>query len=226
MFKKLLVSGPTLAILLTGVSALAAVNATHVLMNGGTNATVDKGDTVETRVTYTATASEDIESMSVEDVGSGIPAVCVDVPDQITTGTYHVILNDWPTVDGRNIDAPSFAGSWNRRVRLYGVDGSGADQQCTGAVRDTINSAGQLTVRQDPTPLIRPPRLPQHRLLRQRRPQLLCPRQRSRPGSAKRFRSSALPQFLRLAVEQQIFISRWICTLVRTDRMLSRCSPI
>ena len=131
----------------------AAVNATHVLLNGGTNTTVEKGDTVETRVTYTATAGEDIESMSVEDVGSGIPAVCVDVPDQINSGTYHVILNDWPTVDGRNMDAPGFAGSWNRRIRLYGVDGSGADQQCNGAVRDTLNSAGQLTVKQTATPI-------------------------------------------------------------------------
>src|ERR1043166_2378648 len=120
MVKKIVFGVATFAMVVTPLVSLATVNATNLLMNGATNATVNKGDKVITRLTWNVTAGEDIESVSVEDVGSGIPAVCVDIPDEINTGTYSVILNDHPTVDGRNIDAPQFAGSWNRRVKLFG----------------------------------------------------------------------------------------------------------
>jgi hypothetical protein len=102
--------------------AIAATNLTFLTVDGGTNATVTEGSTVEAKVTFDTTASTDLESMAWELVGSGLPKTCVDVADRISDGTF---------TSSFDVDTTGASeGTWDVRITTYGDDGADASNLC------------------------------------------------------------------------------------------------
>lgn len=125
------------------VLAFAAANTTFITLNGGPNATVPQGNTVNANVTYNMTSGTDAESLSwqiVDSVGNAaLPPVCVDIQDRTTAGTFNT---SFPIGTGGQTE-----GTWRVRVKLYGDTGVGVDNQCNnGDLVDTFTSQDILTI--------------------------------------------------------------------------------
>lgn len=140
--KALLVSGVMLGTMALPLSALASVNANFLTLDGLANTTANIGDTVQAKVTYDITSDEDVESLSYEIVGSGIPETCVDIPDQIQSGTFH------PQFE-MNLDGAT-AGTYDVKIRLFGVNGSGSEQLCQDAhEQDNMTFTNRIAIQEN-----------------------------------------------------------------------------
>lgn len=138
MTKKLLGFGLGAALMLSPLAALANTDITNLTLDGFANATVDVGDSVSAKVTYDVTSNDDVESLSWELVGSGLPKTCVDVPDQINTGTFH------PEFDIDTTGAT--AGTWDVKIQLYGTNDEGVNQLCEGTADDTMTFTNRIAI--------------------------------------------------------------------------------
>lgn len=125
-------------------SAFAAANTNQVTLNGGPNATVPLGHTVQGNVNVTMTAGTDWESFSyqvVDNTGNAaLPPVCIDSADHTTGGVYN---SSFPIGTGGQTE-----GTWAIRIRLYGDTGVGVDNQCNRPtdLLDTFTSPEILTI--------------------------------------------------------------------------------
>jgi hypothetical protein len=126
------------AILVLPVAAFASVNIQNLTLDGLANTTVNVGDTINAQATYAITSNDDVESLSWELVGSGLPQTCVDIPDQINGGTWH------PQFDINTNGAT--AGSWDVKIKLFGVNGAGTDQQCGTTAKDTMTFTNRVAI--------------------------------------------------------------------------------
>lgn len=125
------------------VMASAATTITAVTVNGGPNATVPVGTSVQANVTFNITAGTDAESMSyqlVDNTGNAaLPAVCIDTADHTSAGTWNV---SFPVGTGGQTE-----GTYRIRVRSYGDNNVGADNQCNpGDLNDTFTTAEILAL--------------------------------------------------------------------------------
>lgn len=124
--------------------ALASANTNQVTLNGGPNATVPLGHTVQGNVNVTLTSGTDWESFSyqiVDNVGNAaLPPVCIDSSDHTTGGVYN---SSFPIGTGGQSE-----GTWAVRIRLYGDTGVGVDNQCNrpSDLLDTFTSPEILTI--------------------------------------------------------------------------------
>lgn len=144
MFKKSVGIVLGLGMVLGGaLTASAASNITHLTIDGSTNATVQEGDVVSGVLTYDITVSEDVESLSYEIVGSGLPKTCVNIDDHLTDGTFHSSFD----IDTNG----ATEGTWDVKVVLYGTNDEGANQNCEGAGDDTMVFTNRLTIEADET---------------------------------------------------------------------------
>lgn len=131
------------AMLALPVAAFASVNIQNLTLDGLANTTVNVGDTINAQATYQITSNDDVESLSWELVGSGLPQTCVDIPDQINGGIWH------PQFDINTNGAT--AGSWDVRIKLYGVNGAGTDQQCGTSAKDTMTFTNRVAITEQTT---------------------------------------------------------------------------
>lgn len=129
------------ALLIAPVAALASTNLTFLTVDGLANTSVNVGDSIDAKVTYAVTSNDDVESLDWELVGSGLPPQCVDIPDQINTGTFH------PSFE-MNTDGAT-GGTFDVKVRLYGVNGSGTDQLCGSTPNDTMTFTNRVAITED-----------------------------------------------------------------------------
>lgn len=136
--KGLAIAGMSLALPL---SAFAATNLTFLTVDGLANTSVNVGDSINAKVTYAITSNDDVESLDWELVGSGLPPQCVDIADQINTGTFH------PQFE-MNTDGAT-GGTFDVKVRLYGVNGSGVDQTCGDGPNDTMTFTNRISIAED-----------------------------------------------------------------------------
>lgn len=119
--------------------AMAAANVTFLTLDSAANATVEAGDNVSAKVTYDITGdAPDVESLSWEVVGSGLPETCVNVADRLNSGTFT------STFDVNTAGATE--GTWDVKIRIYGVDGAGTDNNCGGTINDSMNFTNRLTI--------------------------------------------------------------------------------
>lgn len=137
--KKYLIGGVVGLSMLLPLSAFAATNITNLTLDGLANTTANVGDTVNAQVTYDITSNDDVESLSWEIVGTGLPQTCVDIPDQINSGTFH------PTFD---IDtAGATAGTFDVKIKLFGENGAGADQLCQNSMQvDSMSFTNRIAI--------------------------------------------------------------------------------
>ena len=141
MFKKIAVSLSTLAMVVAPAATFAAVNTTHLTLDGKTNITVSEGDVVEAVVTYDITSNDDVESLRWEIIGSGLPSTPVNIPDRINSGTFTATFP---------IDTTGASeGTWDVRVTLFGTNGSGANQNGTLPGVDTQTFTNRITITDD-----------------------------------------------------------------------------
>lgn len=138
MIKKLFISA---VILLAPLAVFASTDITHLTLDGKTNVSVDEGDSVNAKVTYNITSDDDVESLSWELVGSGLPKVCVDISDRLVSGTFNTNF-DIDTIG-------SSQGTWDVKIVLYGTNGEGANQNCEGSGNDYQTFADRITVDND-----------------------------------------------------------------------------
>ena len=123
------------------VAAFAATDITHLTLDGKTNVTVSEGDNVDAKVTYDLTSDDDAESMSWELVGSGLPKVCVNTPDRLVNGTFNAFFD---------IDTSGASeGTWDVEIIVFGTNGPGSNQNCTGGGDDTMTFTNRITVTND-----------------------------------------------------------------------------
>ena len=136
MIKKLLVSATAL---LAPLAVFASVNLTHLTVDGATNATVSEGSTVTAKVTYNITSSTDVESMSWELVGSGLPQTCENVTDRIANGTFTSTFD---------IDTTGASeGTWDILIRSYGDDDADVSNLCESTDQnDSQSFTDRITV--------------------------------------------------------------------------------
>lgn len=130
------------SILLFAGAVSAAVNLTFLTVDGATNATVEQGEIVEAKVTHDITGSTDVESMSWELVGSGLPQTCVNTVDRIADGTFTTSFDI--DTDGAS------EGTWDVRIRAYGDDGQDVSNLCEAT--DQVDSqlfSDRITVTDD-----------------------------------------------------------------------------
>lgn len=123
--------------------ALASTNITFLTLNNAANATVQVGDSVDGKLTFNLTGGSENESLKWELVDNsgnnvGIPPTCVDVNDHIVAGTYTVAF-PMDTVGGTE-------GTFGLKVKMYGLTGTGADNNCGGTVNDTMTFNNVLTL--------------------------------------------------------------------------------
>jgi len=119
--------------------AMAANNLTFLTLDSAANATVEAGDNVSAKVTYDITGdTPDVESMSWEVVGSGLPETCINIADRLNSGTFT------STFDINTAGATE--GTWDVKIRIYGVDGSGTDNNCGGTINDSMTFTNRLTI--------------------------------------------------------------------------------
>ncbi len=124
--------------------ALASANTNQVTVNGGPNATVGLGDTVQGNVNFTMTSGTDVESFSyqvVDNTGNAaLPPVCIDSADHTSAGVYN---SSFPIGTGGQTE-----GTWAVRIRLYGDTGVGVDNQCNrpSDLLDTFTSPEIITI--------------------------------------------------------------------------------
>lgn len=123
------------------VAALAATSITNLTLDGLSNTTVDAGDDINARVVYDITSNDDSESLSWELVGSGLPKTCVNIQDQLNSGTFH------PEFDIDTTGAT--AGVWDIEVELYGTNGTGANQLCTNPSDDSMTFTNVVSIEED-----------------------------------------------------------------------------
>lgn len=131
------------AFLLSASAASAAVNLTHLTVDGKTNTTVQEGDVVDARVTFNITASTDAESFSWELIGSGLPQQCPqDIDDHITDGTFTATFP---------IDTTGASeGTWDVLIRVYGDNGPDVSNLCeTTDQVDSMTFSDRITVSDD-----------------------------------------------------------------------------
>ncbi len=140
MFKKTLGVVLGLGLFVGGaLTASAAANLTFLTVDGGTNATVTEGSTVEAKATFDITTSTDVESISWELVGSGLPKTCVDVADRIADGTFTASFD----VDTKGASE----GTWDVRISTYGDDGADVSNLCENTdLSDTQLFTDRITV--------------------------------------------------------------------------------
>lgn len=124
-------------------ASFAATNLTFVTFpnNGGANATVEKGESMDVKVTYDLTNDTDNESLSWEIVGSGLPETCVNVGDRINTGTFTALF-PISTVGATE-------GTFDIRIRSYGVNGAGTDNNCGGTITNSQNFTNRVTITEE-----------------------------------------------------------------------------
>ena len=122
MIKKFLGISTAAFVLAFAVSAFASAELTHLTLDGGTNVTVDEGDSIEAEVTFDVDSSTDVDSLSWVFVGSGLPKKCEDVKDSIADGTFSREFD----IDTKG----TTQGTWDVKIVLYGVDDSGVENQC------------------------------------------------------------------------------------------------
>lgn len=126
------------------IAASASANTNQVTLNGGPNATVPLGHTVQGNVNVTLTSGTDWESFSyqvVDNVGNAaLPPVCIDSSDHTTGGVYN---SSFPIGTGGQSE-----GTWAIKIRLYGDTGVGVDNQCNrpSDLLDTFTSPEILTI--------------------------------------------------------------------------------
>lgn len=102
--------------------AFASANLTHLTLDGATNATVEEGGSVDGKVTFDITSSTDVESLSWELVGSGLPQTCVNTADRIANGTFTSTFE---------IDTTGASeGTWDVLIKLYGDDDANVSNLC------------------------------------------------------------------------------------------------
>lgn len=135
------------AMLVLPVAAFAATNNTFITFPGsGANATLQAGDSVTAKATITLTAGSELESVSSQLVDSagndvGIPEKCVDVNDRATAGTFNVTF-PLDTIGGTE-------GTWSVRIRTYGLNGPGVDNNCGAGSTDNQLYTNRLTLTED-----------------------------------------------------------------------------
>ena len=125
------------------IAASAAAVTNQVTLNGGANATVPLGDTVQGNVNFTITSNTHVESFSYQVVDSSgnaqLPPVCIDSADHITDGFYNA---SFPIGTGSQSE-----GTFAIRIRLYGDPGIGVDNQCNPTdLVSTFTSPDILTI--------------------------------------------------------------------------------
>ncbi len=126
------------------VAASASAVTNQVTLNGGPNATVALGDTVQGNVNVTMTSNTDWESFSWQIVDSAgnaaLPAVCIDSADHTSAGVFN---SSFPIGTGGQSE-----GTWMVKIRLYGDTGVGVDNQCNtpSDLLDTFTSPEILTI--------------------------------------------------------------------------------
>ena len=135
--KKILIS--SLVVALAPLATFASVNLTHLTVDNATNATVSEGSTVAAKVTYNITSSTDVESMSWELVGSGLPQTCENVTDRIANGTFTSIFD---------IDTTGASeGTWDVLIRSYGDDDADVSNLCESTDQnDSQSFTDRITV--------------------------------------------------------------------------------
>lgn len=146
---KVSVVGAVLAFALSMIplAASAATNITFLNFPGtGPNATIQAGDTVDTKVTFDLTSNSELESMSLQIVDNngndiGMPETCFDVSDRVVSGTF-TRVGSFDTTGGTE-------GTFGVRVRGYGVTGPGTDNNCGGTVNDNQYFSNRLTLTED-----------------------------------------------------------------------------
>lgn len=143
--RKALVSAFAATILFGAGVALASTNITFLTLNGGPNATIPLGNTVQANTQYNLvadTTTSDTESLSWQILdGAGnaaLPPVCVDILDRTTAGTFNT---SFPMGTGGQTE-----GTWDVRIRLYGTPGTGANNNCGGSFTDSRTFSNVLTL--------------------------------------------------------------------------------
>lgn len=111
------------AALLLPVAASADVDLNFLVVDGGPNTTVEKGDTVKAQVTF-ETDGEDVESFSWMLVGSDMPPICVNTVDA-TSDDGGTFVRSFDIVLGNNPE-----GEYDVELRSFGDNGANASQQC------------------------------------------------------------------------------------------------
>lgn len=138
IMNKLITGAAVAAAMLLPVAAFAGTNVTFLTVDGLANTTANVGESINAQVTYDITSNDDVESLSWELVGSGLPKTCVDIPDQINTGTFH------PSFD---IDtAGATAGTWDVKISLYGTNDEGTNQLCENPADDTMTFSNRVAI--------------------------------------------------------------------------------
>jgi hypothetical protein len=126
------------------IAASASATTNQVTLNGGPNATVSLGSTVQGNVNFTMTSGTDVESFSyqiVDNTGNAaLPPVCIDSTDHTSAGVYN---SSFPVGTGGQTE-----GTWAIKIRLYGDTGVGVDNQCNrpSDLLDTFTSPEILTI--------------------------------------------------------------------------------
>lgn len=134
------------AVILFGAGTVAAsTNITFLTLNGGPNATVPVGNTVQANVQYdlvSDTTTSDTESLSWQVLdGAGnaaLPPVCVDIADRSTAGTFNT---SFPIGTGGQTE-----GTWDVRVKTFGYAGTAANNNCAGSSSDSRTFSNVLTL--------------------------------------------------------------------------------
>ena len=138
---KYAVLGSMVGSMLLPVAAFAAVQIQNPLINGKLDDTVDQGSTVEYSFQLNITSSSDVECVRIDYPNSGNPTYTRNITDVISSGIHTVTVE---------VPAPFQVGQdFDPRIRVYGVDGFGTDQNCNGAVRDTETLTDRLNVEED-----------------------------------------------------------------------------
>lgn len=131
------------ASLLLPVAAFASTNITNLTLDGGANATVDEGSTVNGELTYDITSNDDVESLSWQVVGSGLPKTCVNIDDRLNSGTFQSTFD----IDTNGAST----GTWDVKVTLYGTNDEGVNNLCEGSGDDNMTFSNRLSINPDST---------------------------------------------------------------------------
>lgn len=125
------------------VLALASTSITNLTLDGGANATVDEGSSVNGKLTYDITSNDDVESLSWQVIGSGIPKTCENIDDRLNSGTFDSTFE----IDTNGAST----GTWDVKVTLYGTNDEGVNNLCEGSGDDTMTFTNRLTINPDNT---------------------------------------------------------------------------
>lgn len=125
----------------------AAVVINQTTLNGGSNATVPLGQTVNANTNFSISANTHIQSLSWQVVDSAgnaqLPPVCVDIPDHISDGTYN---SSYPIGTGGQTE-----GTFGLRTRFYGDQTLGVDNQCNPSDLQTTFTQNDILTITSPT---------------------------------------------------------------------------